>query len=335
MSTIQVEHGQSGTTVTGTQRGDRETTTALKRLGFRWSRNLDAWYLPRTWTEPTRLMRVRQLMSEVDAELTTSTEAPRTAAEKDQGKRDRAAARAERLDARAEREKGTAAAAARSSRQILDQIPMGQPILVGHHSQPRHERAVKKLHSNLGREVAANAAAQDATERADRARRVASGAESVVTIGNRIERNDADLRRIDRRLASLSDSAQSAYADRLNARRLELVDQIDYDRQKLSDRGGDRYSRETVKPGDFVQVTGIWFPVLRSNAKSVSVPSPMAAADSTWTNTAQWHKVQAHLPRNQATAEKVRSFASKVQRPFAGLAARLNAEADKIASQQQ
>jgi hypothetical protein len=57
-ASIRVEHTGDGTLVHGTERGDTETNDALKAQGFKWSRNLNAWYLPRTWNESTRDTRV-------------------------------------------------------------------------------------------------------------------------------------------------------------------------------------------------------------------------------------------------------------------------------------
>jgi N12 class adenine-specific DNA methylase len=60
-SRIRVEHTNSGTLVHGTQRGDAEVRAALKQQGFRWSRRLEAWYLPRNYRYETRSARVAAL----------------------------------------------------------------------------------------------------------------------------------------------------------------------------------------------------------------------------------------------------------------------------------
>lgn len=44
---IDIRHTREGTTVHGTARGDRQTHTALRDCGFRWSRRQSMWYLPR------------------------------------------------------------------------------------------------------------------------------------------------------------------------------------------------------------------------------------------------------------------------------------------------
>jgi hypothetical protein len=60
---ITVEHSAEGTLVHGTTRGDQAAAQALKANGFRWSRNLDAWYLPRNLTHETRDERVSEFQA--------------------------------------------------------------------------------------------------------------------------------------------------------------------------------------------------------------------------------------------------------------------------------
>jgi hypothetical protein len=58
---IRVAHGPDGTLVHGTERGDQQARAALKTNGFKWSRNLEAWYLPRSFRYQTRSLRVQAL----------------------------------------------------------------------------------------------------------------------------------------------------------------------------------------------------------------------------------------------------------------------------------
>jgi len=60
-SQIRVQHTETGTLVHGTERGDTEARAALKQHGFKWSGNLGAWYLPRTYRYQTRSLRVQAL----------------------------------------------------------------------------------------------------------------------------------------------------------------------------------------------------------------------------------------------------------------------------------
>jgi hypothetical protein len=66
--------------------------------------------------------------------------------------------RREKLEARAERRRAWAdKAAARSAdrlgaaRAVADQIPFGQPILVGHHSERRARRDASRIHGNMAK----------------------------------------------------------------------------------------------------------------------------------------------------------------------------------------
>ena len=81
---------------------------------------------------------------------------------------------AERVERRRERlETGAAKAGAEFDRRIgaahrtLDVIPMGQPILVGHHSEKRHRRDLARAQANLRAGFAAKDRAEDLSRAAD------------------------------------------------------------------------------------------------------------------------------------------------------------------------
>ena len=60
-----IEHHQQGTLVHGTQKNDHQLRRLLPNHGFRWSGNLNAWYLPRPWTFSTRRRRVSSLTADL------------------------------------------------------------------------------------------------------------------------------------------------------------------------------------------------------------------------------------------------------------------------------
>ncbi len=69
--------------------------------------------------------------------------------------------RKERLTRAAERARQEAAGRLAIERRILDAIPMGQPILVGHHSERRHRRDLARAETNLRKGIAAQERAAD------------------------------------------------------------------------------------------------------------------------------------------------------------------------------
>ena len=60
-----IEHHQQSTLVHGTQKNDHQLRRMLRNHGFRWSGNLNAWFLPRPWTFSTRAGRVSSLTTDL------------------------------------------------------------------------------------------------------------------------------------------------------------------------------------------------------------------------------------------------------------------------------
>ncbi len=58
-------------------------------------------------------------------------------------------AKRERYAERAAKARGEAASAYESARRIMDGIPMGQPVLVGHHSEKRHRKDLERIDRGL------------------------------------------------------------------------------------------------------------------------------------------------------------------------------------------
>ncbi|KWX03232.1 hypothetical protein LI90_4283 [Carbonactinospora thermoautotrophica] len=63
---IVIEHHDEGTLVRGTREDDAQVRRALSDHGFRWSRRLGAWYLPRPWKFDTRTRRVARLRRDLE-----------------------------------------------------------------------------------------------------------------------------------------------------------------------------------------------------------------------------------------------------------------------------
>lgn len=73
---------------------------------------------------------------------------------------ERIAAKRERYAERATKARREATIRERAARTVMDGIPLGQPILVGHHSERRHRRDIARIDTNLRKSV-------EASEKAD------------------------------------------------------------------------------------------------------------------------------------------------------------------------
>lgn len=123
--------------------------------------------------------------------------------------RERREARAARLNEWADKREAKAAAEHRNGdlREEVSGIPMGQPILAGHHSQRRHENAIEK----------ANAASRRAIDNSDKASEMRSKAANIeAAAANAIYSDDEDaVDRLRERIAQLE--AQRAGMKAANA----------------------------------------------------------------------------------------------------------------------
>jgi hypothetical protein len=81
--------------------------------------------------------------------------------------RERMEARAEKREEWAEARAGHADRELSRSRELADMIPMGQPILVGHHSEGRHRRDLDRIDGGMRRGVEHHRAAQNHESKAE------------------------------------------------------------------------------------------------------------------------------------------------------------------------
>lgn len=80
--------------------------------------------------------------------------------------RERRLRKAERLREWAEKRKTRSAAAFKTAATIADGIPMGQPILVGHHSEKRHRADIARIDNGMRKGIEHEHKAADMTSRA-------------------------------------------------------------------------------------------------------------------------------------------------------------------------
>jgi len=150
-------------------RPDEATRAALKAAGWRWSSYRKQWYT--NHRHPT---------------------IPAGIVAEDGGDVDYSAERADRLTERAERVQAQAGAASERAHAIGDGIPLGQPILVGHHSERRHRRDLARIDAALGQAVAGYGYANHLQQRAHNSRDHQAAQADPGTIQRRIERLQAE-----------------------------------------------------------------------------------------------------------------------------------------------
>lgn len=116
---------------------DKELYLRVKGAGFTWAAKQGLFVAP-MWT-PAREDLLLELCGEIEDEDTTREE--------------RAEQRAERFDGYRENRANDAERASEAVRVIADGIPLGQPILIGHHSQRHAERDAKKIENGMRKAV--------------------------------------------------------------------------------------------------------------------------------------------------------------------------------------
>jgi hypothetical protein len=151
----------------------------LHDAGFRHAPKQDLFVAP-MWT-PAREDLLLQLCGEIGDEDTSLV--------------DRAGARAGRFDDYSEKRGRESDAAHRQARSIMDAIPPGQPILVGHHSERGHRRALEKIDNNMRRASNLWETSQYWTRRAEGALRHAKYKAEPAVRHRRIKTLEADLRK--------------------------------------------------------------------------------------------------------------------------------------------
>jgi hypothetical protein len=206
---------EDGTGLEGSSKGDG-AWEILRARGWKFSRRFGI-YLGHTRDKAPKRGEIEQAAAalraagfHVDVEIDA---APRPMAESEADRAEHFEGRAEHYADKAERKVGEAKARFAASDAISEHIPMGQPVLVGHHSQRRHERDLERMHNHdrAGIEAlvesrqAANTAASSAAHMQHR--------ENPATTANRIDRLAAEERKIQRDLTPCARSGRRMKPD--------------------------------------------------------------------------------------------------------------------------
>lgn len=339
LGTLTIHHDyESGTTVEGTTRNSPAHLALKAHPSWTWSRHATAWLLRSSRHRPLKpyaLDEITRVLTESGYTVERDIDETMPSVEQQETDReDRMNDRVHRLIERAGRQKTKADATRAKADAVFDSIPMGQPMLVDHHSYKADRNRRERAWNNLGKSIEQGAHADELARRAETASHHMGARNNPVTVGNRIEQLEADCRRRQREvdgepgwLTETDEHGQTrhrwgirhpsdARADHLRREIATLTEHIDYWKgvynQLQAEGKAPALGPDTVAKGDWVLCNGMWMRVRRVNKKSVTVPNPVFPSprpgekENTWT--VAWHKLRGHRTTEQMPPEFVEAY---------------------------
>ncbi|SDL75803.1 Methyltransferase small domain-containing protein [Nonomuraea maritima] len=209
-------------------------------------------------------------------------------------KADRLEDRRDALERKVERHAGAAASAHERASQLSERFAGGQPILVGHHSEPGARRDREKMHAAMRKSVDEDKAAHEVARRASAVGSQMRRSATPAVTARRIKTAEAELRKIQKALdgherrhldhagepyyIEVHKPATGDYRERLLARKAQLENQLQYDRAQLDAavEAGQyvEWGKHNVHVGDVVRYWGLQpRTVVKVNKVTVSVES--------------------------------------------------------------
>lgn len=292
--TIEITHTRrEGTLIEGTSRNDGSKEVLRTRhyaSGYttlaKWSRNLGCWYLPYSRDKRTSRPMLEALAERFRAEgfevsVTIDETDRRTFAEAEQDRTEQAEARTERFGQYADNASTRSKAAWRRGHDIADGIPMGQPILVGHHSERRARRDQERMDSAMRTSIDERDKAAYWADREKAAAGYEQFRRNAARTLRRIDKLNAELRAVEKwqRGESAHGFTQNIgnpdTRQELELQHQELTEEIAYWQDVIKEaevQGFKVWSRADFRRGDYVRAGGKWWEVLRVNAKSLAIP---------------------------------------------------------------
>ncbi|GGQ49873.1 hypothetical protein GCM10010250_21820 [Streptomyces althioticus] len=308
-----------GTLLEGSRKGDG-VYQIVRPIGFRSSRLLSALYIQRSRDREAdrwRINRAADALREAGWEVTvTIDEEQRRSFEEAEAERlERAAERTERFSDRAGRASAASAARHKAALGALDGIEPGQPILVGHHSERRHRRAIERSDSHMRKSIEESGKAEYYGHRAAAAEKYEERRYDPNRTRRRLDKLRAELRGLERR----RDRTSAAGRDTSRTERLirDVTEEIAHWEavvEKARESGVKLWEADDFAPGDFALYSGTWYQVKRVNPKTLSIAWNLRltkavltledATDggSTWTFGIDYSKVKARCPEAAMTA---------------------------------
>ncbi|BBA98327.1 hypothetical protein RVR_4466 [Actinacidiphila reveromycinica] len=293
MAEITIKHTRAeGTLILGSQPKDG-VLEALNPWGFRYARSVGFVYLRGSRDRTADMRRINGAKAALEAAQHTVTldidETVRRAfGEAETERYERAGARTERFDARADRLQESSDEKWARGRQIAASY-QGEPVKIDHYSAGRHMRDLNRAKTLFGQSVTEQQEADRCRGRADSAAYYEEGRKHPGTTIRRLERLNAERRQVERQMERVVRTAEGcAEASnpldpqliveqlvKLDADHHDLCDQIahwDAHLAEVQAAGVKVWGKADFAPGDYAQLGDRWYLVLRANAKSLTVP---------------------------------------------------------------
>lgn len=173
-------------------------------------------------------------------EVNINNETRRTFADAETDRYERAEDRALYHDEAADRAAGRSEAASRAEHRITGAYPLGQPILVGHHSERRHRRDLERADAYRRRAWDEQDKSSYHADWAAAAERYQAGRESVPVTLRRIAKLEAEARQIQRRLdgtdkfMNYGKPATGEWREQLLVRACDINEELEYWRKHIA-----------------------------------------------------------------------------------------------------
>lgn len=301
---------------------DSETYARVKAAGFIWAPKQQLFVAP-AWS-PNREDLLIDLCGEIGDEDTSLV--------------DRAEDRAERFEDYSEKRLGDAQRARDAVSAIADNIPLGQPILVGHHSERHARKDAERIQNSMRKAVKMWETSQYWEQRAAGALRHAKYKELSAVRARRIKGLEADKRRLiadytprdkfvimqSRWNARGEDAPKVPHVfcgqargghwvavedlEKIKARSVRWLNHIEnrltYERAMLAEAGGLADERFNIELGGKVLVRGEWVVVLKINKSGGKISS--LTTNRHYVSKVGIEDVKDYQPPEEGTAEKVK-----------------------------
>jgi hypothetical protein len=194
----------------------------------------------------------------------------------------RAGFRAERFEARVEKWIEISDKHYNVAKYILSYIPMGQPVLVGHHSEARHRRDLEKVENNMDKFCDALDKSKYYEQKREAALRTAEGKqyEDSAFLGNRIQECEKNLRTYERRLQGKVYQhsepepitiKEAAYWKGKENEELEKLEFYQYCLEQCKEKGAKVYNKEMLEGKKYVLIERWWNEIVKLNKTTVAV----------------------------------------------------------------